>query len=313
MTLPAPFPAARYRLECRVETDIRLPEYAGSALRGAFGQALRRCACVTRQKECKPCPLYRTCPYPAIFSPPPPERHSLQKFSDIPAPFIIEPPAWGERHYREGDTLVFHLVLIGKALAQLPLIIFAWQKALARGIGRGDGQASLSRLVLENPAGEQIVYTADAGQLAPHPAGLPPAPEADGSVSILQISTPLRLQDNGRPLGSGQLTARHLLVNLLRRVSLVSEFHLGHRVALDYHGLAETAAGIQSDTRLVWRDWTRYSSRQKQEMTLGGVTGQWTLKGNLAPFAELLHLGQWLHVGKNASFGLGRYELQHPV
>ncbi|MEZ5643335.1 MAG: hypothetical protein R3E70_15115 [Burkholderiaceae bacterium] len=29
------------------------------------------------------------------------------------------------------------------------------------------------------------------------------------------------------------------------------------------------------------------------------------LRGDLLPFAQLLHLGQWLHVGKNASFKLG--------
>ncbi|MBS0505962.1 MAG: CRISPR system precrRNA processing endoribonuclease RAMP protein Cas6 [Proteobacteria bacterium] len=34
-----------------------------------------------------------------------------------------------------------------------------------------------------------------------------------------------------------------------------------------------------------------------------------TLHGDLAPFAELLHLGQWLHVGKNATMGLGGYRL----
>jgi hypothetical protein len=44
-------------------------------------------------------------------------------------------------------------------------------------------------------------------------------------------------------------------------------------------------------------------------MALGGAVGTWHLEGELAPFIPLLHLGQWLHVGKNATFGLGRYTL----
>jgi hypothetical protein len=45
-------------------------------------------------------------------------------------------------------------------------------------------------------------------------------------------------------------------------------------------------------------------------MALGGVVGNWTLTGELAPFLPYLHLGQWLHVGKEATFGLGGYRLQ---
>lgn len=56
-------------------------------------------------------------------------------------------------------------------------------------------------------------------------------------------------------------------------------------------------------TDLRWFDWGRYSQRQQQEMQLGGLLGSVQLQGNLAPFAELLHQGQWLHVGKNASLG----------
>ena len=44
-------------------------------------------------------------------------------------------------------------------------------------------------------------------------------------------------------------------------------------------------------------------------MQLGGLLGSVVLRGDLAPFAELLHLGQWLHVGKNATMGLGGYWL----
>ena len=54
------------------------------------------------------------------------------------------------------------------------------------------------------------------------------------------------------------------------------------------------------------------SSRQRQEMTLGGVLGRWTLSGDSAVLAQLwpwLWLGQWLHLGKNATVGLGGYRL----
>ena len=44
-------------------------------------------------------------------------------------------------------------------------------------------------------------------------------------------------------------------------------------------------------------------------MHLGGAIGDWHL-GDLAPEqARALHIGQWLHLGKNTTFGLGRYTL----
>lgn len=48
-------------------------------------------------------------------------------------------------------------------------------------------------------------------------------------------------------------------------------------------------------------------------MTLGGVLGTWALRGDADTLAQIypwLWLGQWLHVGKNASMGLGGYTLE---
>ncbi len=308
--LPNPFPIARYRLDCQVENPIRLPEYAGSTLRGAFGHALKKTACMTRQTDCKTCPLYRSCPYPAIFAPPPPAEHSLQKFSEIPVPFIVEPPQWGERHYQTGEMLSFGLVLIGRAHTQLPLILYAWQRALEHGIGKGDGNARLKNVSLIEAETEKSIYSAEEGQIKSHTPGIAITNENKQTQSItLRIETPLRLQQNSRPMGPDELTGRDLLVNLLRRVALISEFHAEQKLQLDFHSLGEAAHDISSEKKLHWKDWTRYSSRQKQEMTLGGVVGDWSLAGNLEPFNPLLQLGQWLHIGKNASFGLGRYQL----
>lgn len=312
MTLPTPFPLARYRFDCMAETPIRLPEYAGSTLRGAFGKALRRTACMTREKECKVCPLYRSCPYPAIFEAPPPLDHALQKFSGIPAPFIIEPPEWGEREYAPNEHFQFHLVLAGRALEQLPLVIHAFQRALNHGIGRGEGTAQLIRVSkIDLDLTETCLYEGPHGQVAAHATDLPPlAPPLDSSETLtLEFMTPLRIQRDSHPLGPDELTPRDFLVTLVRRVALISEFHVNRALDLDFGALAQAASAIESDKALTWRDWTRYSSRQKQEMTLGGCVGSWTLRGKLKPFMPFIHAGLWLHAGKNASFGLGRYRL----
>jgi hypothetical protein len=39
---------------------------------------------------------------------------------------VIEPPPLGSRDYRPGETLEFSMVLIGRAIEQLPLVIYAW-------------------------------------------------------------------------------------------------------------------------------------------------------------------------------------------
>ena len=136
--LAHPLPIARYRLTARVQQPLSLPDYAGSLLRGQFGAALRNVACMTRQPTCPGCPLTQTCPYTRIFEAPPPPRgsHALQDFSQIPNPYIIEPPTPGARGLPAHDDFPFHLVLVGHANEQLALVIFALQRALRQGLTR---------------------------------------------------------------------------------------------------------------------------------------------------------------------------------
>jgi hypothetical protein len=98
-----------------MQDELRLPDYSGSLLRGNFGAALRRTACMTGLPECPGCPLYRTCPYPAIFETPAPEIHSLQRFSQVPNPYVVEPPPIGTRHVPAGEIFLLAMVLVGRA------------------------------------------------------------------------------------------------------------------------------------------------------------------------------------------------------
>ena len=314
MPLPTTFPVARYRLDFTTERPIHLPEYAGSALRGAFGHALRRAACVTAQSDCAGCALLRSCPYPAIFESPPPLDHTRRVYSGVPLPFVVEPPPWGERTLAVGSALSFSTVLIGPALQHLPLVLLAWRQALQRGLGPQQGTARLDRVWVE---GSDDPVLANAGgplrSHAPAQTLALPVAEAVPPSATLVFDTPLRLQRGGQVLSPAQLTPRDLLMALLRRVANLVELQLGGKLEVDFAALNAHAATITGPHQLGWRDWTRHSSRQQQHMVLGGAVGRWTLHGDLAPFWPLLYLGQWLHVGKNASFGLGRYRLEPPA
>ena len=54
-----------------------------------------------------------------------------------------------------------------------------------------------------------------------------------------------------------------------------------------------------------WSDWERYSGRQETRMKLGGLVGEVTYKGEVDLFLPYLHLGEYVHVGKQSTFGNG--------
>jgi hypothetical protein len=301
------WPIARYRFVFTAQSRIRLPEYAGSMLRGAFGHALRGAACMTREPSCPACPLYATCPYTRIFEPPPPPAHALQQFSAVPAPYVIEPPPWGARVYLPGEELVFGMTLFGQALEKLALIVFAWQRAFKRGVGQG--AATLRDVRLLGPHGEESVYDAETRRITGHERHLE-TPSLSGGNFCLNFVTPLRLQENGRALPPEGVSARALLLALARRISLLAEFHAGFTPGYDFQEMNVRASGLALSGDLRWRHWDRWSNRQKQKMALNGLTGSVRLQAVPAIFHEALHVGQWTHVGKNAAFGLGHYTLE---
>lgn len=317
-------PIARYRFSARVVDALALPPYAGSLLRGQFGAALRHLACMTRQPSCTDCPLRETCPYTRIFEAPAPVAHGLQRFSAIPNAYVVEPPppvtAQGAAHapqvLESGRALTFHMVLTGNALVQLPLIIVAWQRALHQGLTKSRSRAELTDVQWADADGAlHPVWNAEQPQVQAHAASLqvPPLPTATRSL-MLHIHTPLRLQHQGHPLRPQQLSPRTLISAVARRAALVLEFHAAQaQWGQQVPATAALAEQLTDQRDLRWFDWKRYSSRQQQEMTLGGVVGQWQLHGpaqTLASAWPWLWLGQWLHVGKNASFGLGGYRLE---
>jgi len=150
-------------------------------------------------------------------------------------------------------------------------------------------------------------------------------PEPGPEALLFELLTPLRIKHRGRYISPAELSARALLDTLAARVSLLAELYAPPPSPTAQDPLAPQAEPqrlergavhaainqIQIDTAdLRWVDWTRYSSRQRTQMQLGGLLGQMRLSGpGIAPLWPLIALGQWLHLGKNTSFGLGRYRV----
>jgi len=124
----------------------------------------------------------------------------------------------------------------------------------------------------------------------------------------ISLRTPLRIRFDGQITDS--LEFHVLLRNLLRRISSLSYFHCGEKLDMDFRGLIEKARAVrQTASDIHWYDWSRYSTRQEEWMSLGGILGNVSYEGDLSDFMTLLRLGEYIHVGKGTSFGLGKYEV----
>lgn len=288
----------RYTYHATVTRTIELPEYAGSTLRGAFGHHLKRISCMTRQTDCTNCPLWKTCPYPAIFSPP--AEHT--DTNSLPPSYIIEAPKWGSPTLEAGETLIFKQTLFGAALKHLALIAFTWQQTLADKIARG--AAELTNIHLDD--GSPILKN---DRLTEHDQNthLPTLPDSDRAR--LTLHTPMRLQKNKRPLNAEDITAGLLLSHQIRRNQLIERTH---HIGLPEH-LTQTPVQYDDhahigEQNLHWQNWQRYSNRQGQYMKMGGLIGQIQLEGLTHHDQQHLQIGQWLHIGKETVFGLGQYQ-----
>lgn len=312
-TAVATFRLARFRLCVKARTPLLLPAYKGSALRGGFGNVFRRLACLGADRGVTHCLLGDRCPYHYIFETPPPAGSVvLDKVPTAPQPFVIEPPLESKRRYEPGEELLFHLVLIGKALDYLPYFIYAFDELGRVGLGRGKGNYTLESVAWLDATEAAIpLYDGERKTLtdAFRPLTIADLP-ALTPLSRLTISflTPTRLKYENQLAADCEF---HVLFrNLVRRIALLDYFHCGGEFPPERREFVERARAIETVTSdLRWIDWERYSNRQQHMVHMGGFVGQVTYCGDFTNFLPYLHLGTYTHVGKGATFGLGGYRI----
>jgi len=329
------FKFARFQFSLKALACLNLPEYKGSALRGGFGHAFKKVVCALRTKECPDCLLKEKCIYSYIFETPPPSNSRLmRKYPSAPHPFVLLPPLEDDRTYEPGEKLEFQLTLIGKAIDYLPYFIYTFEELGKMGLGKGRGKFSLEEVksigertrvkgegarsatgerCKERGEGRESIYSGKEKILrqlpAPLRSDLSPLTYHPTPITLhLLFLTPTRLKFEGEL--TSDLKFHIFFRNLLRRISLLSYFHCGEELKVDFRGLIKDSEAIQiKDSHLRWHDWERYSARQGEKMKLGGFQGTISFTGDLSAFLPYVILGESVHVGKGSSFGLGKYEI----
>jgi hypothetical protein len=321
---------AVFRVVCRVvgERPVRLPPYAGSALHGALGWALRRVQAGNRA-ACRECPVFSDCRYSSLFAYlfRAPAEHpfivgaarrlrdlrgdrELRGLREFPPPCIIDPPPGGL--YEPEEEIVFRLVLVGRAVRYFPFLVCGLEE-LAAGYLGADRRA---RLRLEEIAAVDCLTSEISPPLysclAPGISGGAPIFDYDdfvaqtfsrsNSVLTLHFVTPLRFRVAEKI--SSKLDFPGFYRLLLRRLLLLS-VHSPLPDDFPFEFLRNQAAEVVGQScDLDFGAISRRGGRQ-----LYGALGKLVVAGVLPDLLPAVRLGGWLHIGKATTLGFGRYEV----
>lgn len=306
-------PVARFRFTVAASSPIELPPYTGSTWRGLLATALRRSVCVPGLETCDPCLMTDFCAFYRFFEQGALADTQAPRYRSNSPPFVLDLLGDGGRTLAPGERLAVGLTIIGDSIDFLPYWVYAFQRAGELGIGRGRGRFALTEVTQEAALGADTwipVWQPGATTAAPlEPAAVAfPAPPPALQIELL---TPLRIKRRGDWVTAADFSAAEFVYHLCSRLDRL-EAQFGHGDAGGFWAVHRTRAEAlpPAPYDLRWHDWTRWSSRQQQHMKLGGLLGRFTVPAAALPeLWPLLWLGQYLHVGKNTSFGLGAYRV----
>lgn len=312
-------PYMKYHLELLLIDQLRLLPFSGSTLRGAFGYILKDTVCIhtnTGMRNCDTCIINQSCYYTNIFETQ--HQHVVDNPSMVtnylPHPFIFEPPlSLNSTVYKSGDILPLNLIILGKPQQLLPYFVHTFERMGKSGLGYQRAKFVLQSVSINMGSKNEVIYQYQDKRLrCNYPISntletIQNANQRNISKINIKLQTPLRVKSKGRFVHD--ITFKLLIKNILRRLTTLGQAYGQSDITnVEVHRLLKEAEQIVVGERNTkWFDYQRYSTRQKQTMLLGGLIGNIGFSGDITPFYPYFKAAQILHVGKNTSFGLGKY------
>lgn len=299
----------RFCFEARFLEKGKVTRELGVTLRGGFGSALRQVSCTLGLENCRECSLGTACAYGYIFETPvPPGSEIMRKYPHAPHPFIFAPGKRILSHVEKDQVLTGSIVVIGGAIRYLPYFFLALEH-LGR-LGLGQEKIPFKLESVETEEGTNVYRRSDGSRFKEVRADrypLEPGEKRESRFNI-RFESPVRIQRNGEILAAPTLV--DIVKTLARRIQLLGYFHCGgwkENVSSAFLSAADNTRCTRSSWS--WLDSRRFSSRQGRPTPTGGAIGDCTFEGDIGTLEPLLRIGEYVHVGKGTSFGLGKYIL----
>ncbi len=305
-----------YEITLKSLEKINLPYYSGFAFRGLFGNALIKTVCVfkTFKKDCNTCILKDKCIYSLIFESPAINKNNgaLKGTSNIPHPFIITPEKFNLQFNRKGSIGSIYLTLFGNAVEYLPFLIFAFERMGEIGLGRNRGKfiikevkqfVGINRKVLIFKNGNSQITQKNFSFNFDYFKKMKTAKNS----LIIKTFTPVRLKKENKFIRDN-ITLFDIMLAIKRRVKALSYYYSNNEIILpEVETLIENIDFKLQN--LSWLDLSRYSSRQDTFMKMGGLMFESEISGEVEKIYSYLKLAEFIHIGKNVSFGLGKIKI----
>ena len=279
--------------------------FALFGLRRGFTTALKRATC-GRQVPCGECREVDECEWFLLFGQPlSTDPEAVKRHQKPSLPFVFDLPLLPDGLFHCADVEV-GLTLVGSAVAHAGAFVAAMREVCAGGFGDSSLVVSIDGMESQGVFGERVgVAFARRGGMPTNLQLLSISDVAGKAVTmadhvILSFVTPLRLFHEGKVLRSfdGPLFLR----GLVRRVSSLAAAYGDEEMADDFRWLALRSREVRlTDSRI------RFDS--SGEMTTAGIVGEGVLAGDVEPFLPYLRLGEYLHAGKGASWGFGKFKI----
>ena len=255
-------------------TDLKPSHpFIGSAIRGAFGYALRKASCPFVSASCEKCDISGECVYNEFF----------ENISDTPN-FRLDI----DLNQKSFDFKIFE-----HAARYLPYVAIAIANMQEIGLEVSRRKFKFSNFTLNGEIVEPKSLLSNKVEMLNF---TPDFAAGDYEISLL---TPLRIKQKN-VLGSLEIDFK----SFIRQIAMRFENITGE--AIDKFEVKF----CRFEQDLHFCDINRYSNRQHTKMQFGGMIGQMRVFGLDERSAKLLQLAQITGVGKSTVFGLGKIKAE---
>lgn len=300
----------KLRFTVAFSEDCILPKNKVSAIRGGIGESLLRMNCV-RDRQCDECDFDTECIVQKILYP------KFEKKPDFVTTdggigYVLECENYQE-NFSAHDKLNFYLILFGKTIVYFHQLYQAVSMLGEEGLGKY--YAKFQIVDIRNIEGMSVLEgkMINMSKYVVHMLYdyLMFRTMQIDTISIktevmMIFDTPLTLKYRNEFLQEFQIEA--ILDAIKRRIYILDCFEGIPSNILERNKEICELKILNQEHHLAGV--SRYSKRKDEKMILRGLKGYVLLKGLSQELLELLLIGELIHIGKNTSFGFGRYHLK---